>query len=551
MSSTLRKEILARLKEQYSMSSGRTDKERFENFLKYTSTEQIRKDTDTAKGRHESIMSRGAFQELARGLSNALQDIGLNAITEDTLKSDITFDNFKEYLINTVKLSLGKNTKRVAGDFTYQGVSRIGRGEGLTIATAKNREDADTDVLILRNIPIGNLVDYYSRFLAENLVTEGGNVIEVTKKIRSLFNAGHLTGAFNARLIRALGLRKNESGQVVFDTSNTTSSLSNAEVQLNHIMTLITDADYLSSNIVNDINLFVTTDKRLYKNKVELTLTTEVQFASLNKAAGNLLTQAGHAVSALTKAVRSELSESAQESAVETAISKLYANLKKLADEVKARATANQALPSRLRGEAQDNLNKILQNTDAIEKIIQSKGSKSIPEHIGYLVSNALQGLKASEEKSKAKVQDSLFKALSSKPSVAPIKVPKPKKLKAVFNPVRNLRGQFASLASLQNILNNGLAEAIQKNMGSGERKDILNYRTGRLAASAKVERMSQSREGMITAFYSYMRNPYGTFSEGGAQGSPRSRDPKLLISKSIREIAATQVSNRMRAVLA
>jgi hypothetical protein len=61
---------------------------------------------------------------------------------------------------------------------------------------------------------------------------------------------------------------------------------------------------------------------------------------------------------------------------------------------------------------------------------------------------------------------------------------------------------------------------------------------------------MSQSRAGMITAFYSYMKNPYATFSDGGRQQNPKSRDPKLLISKSIREIAAQQVGNRLRAVV-
>jgi hypothetical protein len=54
----------------------------------------------------------------------------------------------------------------------------------------------------------------------------------------------------------------------------------------------------------------------------------------------------------------------------------------------------------------------------------------------------------------------------------------------------------------------------------------------------------------MITAFYNYMRNPYGTFSQGGRQEYPRSRDPKLLIAKSIREIAQEKVANRLRAVL-
>jgi hypothetical protein len=53
----------------------------------------------------------------------------------------------------------------------------------------------------------------------------------------------------------------------------------------------------------------------------------------------------------------------------------------------------------------------------------------------------------------------------------------------------------------------------------------------------------------MLTAFYSYMKNPYSTFSQGGRQQNPRSRDPKLLISKSIRELAGAQVANRMRAV--
>jgi hypothetical protein len=105
------------------------------------------------------------------------------------------------------------------------------------------------------------------------------------------------------------------------------------------------------------------------------------------------------------------------------------------------------------------------------------------------------------------------------------------------------------NLINLQNLINRQLQDVISANMGDGDSRNILNYRTGRLAASAKVERMSESRAGMITAFYSYMKNPYATFSASGQQQNPRSRDPKLLISKSIREIAATQVANQLRAV--
>lgn len=104
--------------------------------------------------------------------------------------------------------------------------------------------------------------------------------------------------------------------------------------------------------------------------------------------------------------------------------------------------------------------------------------------------------------------------------------------------------------ANLLALLNAKLYEQIQKNMGTGNETKVLNFRSGRFAESARVERISQSREGMVSAFYSYMRNPYGTFSEGGKQQYPRSRDPKALISKSIREIGATMVGNRMRAVL-
>lgn len=106
------------------------------------------------------------------------------------------------------------------------------------------------------------------------------------------------------------------------------------------------------------------------------------------------------------------------------------------------------------------------------------------------------------------------------------------------------------TLTNLQNLLNTLLHEQIRQNMGTGNRRDVLNYRTGRFAQSATVERISQGREGMITAYYTYMKYPYATFSEGGRQQFPRSRDPKLLISKSIREIMQQQMITRMRAQL-
>lgn len=132
---------------------------------------------------------------------------------------------------------------------------------------------------------------------------------------------------------------------------------------------------------------------------------------------------------------------------------------------------------------------------------------------------------------------------LSAKPKHRPVNLPS-----GFSQKVR--RTSTTSLSSLQVLLNRHLQDVISANMGDGSSRNILNYRTGRFAASAKVERLTQSKEGMITAFYSYMKNPYGTFSDGGRQQYPKSRDPKLLISKSIREIATEAAITRLRAVL-
>lgn len=114
---------------------------------------------------------------------------------------------------------------------------------------------------------------------------------------------------------------------------------------------------------------------------------------------------------------------------------------------------------------------------------------------------------------------------------------------------LRTKSGKFTSPTQLILLINRNLHDQIKKNMGVGNSRDILNYRTGRFAKSAEVQRITRSKEDMLTIFYTYMKYPYATFSAGGEQQSPKSRDPKLLIAKSIREIAGTSVANRMRAV--
>ncbi len=94
---------------------------------------------------------------------------------------------------------------------------------------------------------------------------------------------------------------------------------------------------------------------------------------------------------------------------------------------------------------------------------------------------------------------------------------------------------------SLQNILgliNTRLPSKIQKNMGSPS----LNNVTGKFSSSIEALKIRQTgRNRLPTLQYTYDKDPYQVF-ETGVKGDRRwattARDPRLLIDKSIREVA-------------
>jgi len=209
-------------------------------------------------------------------------------------------------------------------------------------------------------------------------------------------------------------------------------------------------------------------------------------------------------------------------------------------------------------------LTNILTNSPQLgQTLLSSPGSPSMLSLITTDIVNAIKGVVAKGKiytSPKTKVASNTIKITTSKSGNNKKKIAELKKLKQDIKSVQKkpaiIKADISdksfvplNLTNLQNLINSSLVERVKQNMGTGNRRDVLNLRTGRFAESVKVERMSESREGMITAFYSYMKNPYATFSQGGRQQNPKSRDPKLLIAKSIREIATTQVVNRLRSV--
>lgn len=209
----------------------------------------------------------------------------------------------------------------------------------------------------------------------------------------------------------------------------------------------------------------------------------------------------------------------------------------------------------------------ILANSSNPEYLVELQTSDSLRKHVIDTVKSALLNeplpvtkidtgdksiLKSEKFNTKISASNKQAKAAIDKAKAdlakvkAKLKAPKKAKIKTGTKraqPVNNL-------LTLQRLLDAKLAQTVKQNMGSGNRRDVLNLRSGRFAESVRVENISESRQGMITAFYSYMRNPYATFSSGGQQQYPRSRDPKLLISKSIRQLATELTITRLRAQL-
>ena len=175
------------------------------------------------------------------------------------------------------------------------------------------------------------------------------------------------------------------------------------------------------------------------------------------------------------------------------------------------------------------------------------RSSPSLKDYIVSVIANTIQGESTPSFK-KTTVQTRTTKVSAKTPVIVGLAKNKVKLVgKRADTKVYASNG---STINLEAILRARINEQVRQNMGSGKESRILNYRTGRFSESVSIERISESRQGMISVFYSYMKNPYATFSDGGRQQYPKTRDPKALISKSIREIAGPMVANRLRSVV-
>jgi len=498
-------------------------------YSKLVDSDSLRAKYEAAKTGASSIITESSLNTLITQLNDSIEDDTIKVATETLLKS-IDFTQFI-YFIET-------------SDY-YKKLKEVNAEEFKLSSVPQNT---------LRKL----FLDYIEIMLV-NLHLSTKDEIKVFNHISENVQSGHLAGVFTLRLKQALFLDTTSTGEGYRDFKlNLGDGINKESVNtLEKIMKVILDADYLTSNIVNKEHIFAKATKSVLGNRPHLEV--ELQYTKDNELAGRRLSAAG---TQLTNLINTIASKQKGDLDATNVFRNLVISLKPLTDLVIAKAAELEKLPS-----GKELANLITADARSLNvlanSLINTKGSPSLLESVELNIRNILKTgktlpvvvtkvTKSNKKSSKDKQVEEVnktFKKVSSALQKAKTEIDKQNKLsgKAIVPGIKSVNTS-RSLTSLQSLINQHLQNVISANMGSGTEKRILNYRTGRFAESAKVESMSQSRQGMITAFYSYMKNPYQTFEPGFKQGSPKTRDPKLLISQSIREIAATRVGNQLRA---
>lgn len=169
--------------------------------------------------------------------------------------------------------------------------------------------------------------------------------------------------------------------------------------------------------------------------------------------------------------------------------------------------------------------------------------SPTTMQRIDTILDKAIDGISSKTDKPKTskipvkiKTPKVNIKSKKVKLPKTKIKLPTTKAELSAFR-LQDPRGRFTSLVNVQGLINALIRTQVARNM----KPPALQYRTGRFSNSVNVTNLKFTREGNLTAFYTYMKYPYQTFERGYRQGN-QYRDPRLLIDKSIREVAATYV---------
>lgn len=402
----------------------------------------------------------------------------------------------------------------------------------------------------------------FKRFLQ----SQGFNTITIDF-IDANTDAGHFLGVFNVKLAKLFDLNVTPGSSYNDITVTSATNRLSSDVQdenfllenYRKMLQLLAEADYISSLLLSNIQVVSTTSRKIYGRFGEIS-SIEIQLSKLNQRVGSKIAAVGRALrnvannAKAASAIRGS-ADNFNTRDFKNSIAKLFSSAGVIGNYLQATSELYDKVLT-------DNLQKTVAKDIAArgkqiaQELIDAAGSDSILISIGKRIKHALNPKqstlpRASETKVKNKFTP---KVTAKKQKTFTVTVPKTNTAKATSKIKKRIKTNLSrvpnSLTSLENLLRLQLEQTVKQNMGTGNRRDILNLRSGRFASSVKIDRLTQSRDGTITAFYDYMRYPYATFSRGGEQERPFTRDPKLLIAGSIRQIAEQVTTQRLRAVL-
>jgi len=181
--------------------------------------------------------------------------------------------------------------------------------------------------------------------------------------------------------------------------------------------------------------------------------------------------------------------------------------------------------------------------TEYKDTLIDEKGSSTLKQKITRtMLENIGAGknikIKSKDIKASRKTKHATS-ITGNKQKVGPAKIVPGGKIKRA--PKRKTTSTGFSQTKLYAALSARINSVVAKNMG----EPALNYQTGRFAGSVKITDVTATPQGFPSIGYTYQLYPYQTFEPGFQQGDP-DRDPRKLIDRSIREIAAQMVTGRL-----
>jgi len=532
------------------------------------------------------IFGKQGLQEIAAGfskISQGLSKVGTRVIGKDgTISKQAGYKDLKEYLKKYLNATAGSNLSEIdrlnnaVKDLAKQADSRLSDpslyGNFLEFVSREQGqvETLSSEVFAIRNTQHATINKLFEKYLLST-----GTDKPLVDFISANTDAGHLLGIFNQKLFRAFGAVADNSyslGELSVDIfanidknqAEDTEAIQKLNSTFSAAFNILEYLDILSSSLKTTPDIFVKLSKEVYIDPKNPKASAEIQLALDNTAIGNLITNAGKKLEALIASSTSAKFITLPNSTTQVRDPKsaefakqleaIFKDLGNLASVAKQLAAGLQTAENKILDEYAKKI--IAQSSVFGNILLNAEGSDSVKTAIAKRLASIISGKSLPSPSNSEVSAKKPTVAKKPKTSVAKPKLTAPKQktsstdISANKSVRRKVRTDSAiNLDKLLLIINQQLQDVISANMGSGSDRNVLNYRTGRLAASAKVESLSESRAGMITAFYTYMKNPYATFSQGGQQSNPTSRDPKLLISRSIREIAQTQVSNTLRAV--